>query len=101
MMPMIEKVTTALGEVERFKGKHTSPVLAQLPGYAYPNPRPGCATCPAADWWITVKHLRCWCTERGFVSWVSNEDPVMVCDPREELILEEEKAARADKGGNA
>jgi hypothetical protein len=88
-----EKVELWFGEVEVSVGAEDSAILAQLPAGAYPNPKPSCATCPAKDWYLTRKGLRCYCHERHYVSWVSNEDPVLGCDARERLIQEARLAA--------
>lgn len=94
-MKLTEQVTVSFGTVSRLTGEDDSPVLSQLPNDIYPNPEPGCATCPGADWYLTAKHLRCFCKEHRVISWVSNDDPVMVCDARERLIEEAESDRRA------
>ncbi|MDH7972991.1 hypothetical protein QH494_12460 [Sphingomonas sp. AR_OL41] len=81
-----EMVEGWFGAVEQLAGADDSVVLAQLPKGAYPDPKPSCATCPAKDWYLTKKGLRCYCQEHRYVSWVSNDDPVLVCDARERLI---------------
>lgn len=87
-MSSTEEAPVWFGKVERLMGEDDSAVLAQLPVGVYPDPEPACATCPAKDWYLTRKALRCFCTEHRFVSWVSNEDPVMACDARDRLIAE-------------
>lgn len=84
------------GSVTQLIGAGDSAVLAQLPVGVYPDPEPACATCPAKDWYLTFKELRCYCTARGFISWVSNEAPVMACDTRERMI--EDAGERAGVG---
>ncbi|MGY2735040.1 hypothetical protein [Sphingomonas sp. UYP23] len=88
-----EQVPMWFGPVTRLVGEDESKVLAQLPVGIYPDPEPACATCPASDWYLTMKELRCYCTARGNISWVSNDAPVMACDTREQLI--QDTAARA------
>ena len=88
-----ESVTAWFGSIERRIGEADSIILARLPRSEYPDPKPACATCPAKDWYLTKKALRCFCREHRFVSWVSNEDPVLVCDARERLIEESDAAA--------
>lgn len=83
-----EEVQLWFGTVTRLVGRRDSRVLAQLPVNVYPVPEPGCASCPAKDWYLTRKGLRCFCGEKNVVAWVSNEDPVLVCDARERLIKE-------------
>lgn len=95
---MTETVDTRFGAVTRRMGKDDSAVLASLPPSEYPNPEPACATCPAKDWYVTMKTLRCYCKEYRFISWLSNDDPIMMCDPRERLIEEDDAQAR-NKGG--
>jgi hypothetical protein len=87
--PATEEVETWFGKVRRLIGKGDSSVLARLPAGIYPDPEPGCATCPAKDWYLTRNGLRCYCSEKNVVAWVSNDDPVMACDARERLIEEE------------
>jgi hypothetical protein len=89
-MKLTEKVTVPFGIVERLAGDDHSAVLAQLPTSVYPDPEPACATCPAADWYLTAKHLRCFCKEHRVIAWVSDDDPVLACDARERLIEEAE-----------
>ncbi|KQN01204.1 hypothetical protein [Sphingomonas sp. Leaf25] len=93
-MSSTEQVKTWFGSVERCMGKDDSSVLAQLPVGIYPNPEPACATCPAKDWYLTRKGLRCYCSEKNVVAWVSNDDPVIACDARERLIKEENDNVR-------
>ncbi len=83
-----EEVQLWFGTVTRLVGRRDSPVLAQLPVNVYPDPEPACASCPAKDWYLTRKGLRCFCGEKNVVAWVSNGDPVLVCDARERLILD-------------
>lgn len=78
------------GEIRQLIGKDDSVVLAQLPLEHRPDPRPACATCPARDWYLTAKGVRCYCKEHRFVSWVSNENPVLICEARERLIEEDD-----------
>lgn len=85
-----EQIPTPFGAMTRFVGKGESRLLMQLPGGHYPDPEPACALCPAASWYVTRKRLHCWCAERSYVSWVSNDDPVLVCDDCERLIMDEE-----------
>ena len=89
-----ETVEAWFGPIDRRMGKDDSVVLAGLPKDQYPNPEPACATCPAKDWYVTRKALRCFCKEHQYTSWVSNEDPVLVCDARERMIEEDDAAAR-------
>lgn len=89
-MKSSETATVWFGTVKRTIGKSDSSILKQLPKSMFPNPEPACATCPAKDWYLTLKQLRCYCTHHRFVSWVSNTDPVMVCDAREQMINEGE-----------
>jgi hypothetical protein len=84
-----EEVQLWFGPVTRLVGRGDSAVLAQLPVGVYPDPEPGCASCPAKDWYLTRKGLRCFCTSKNVIAWVSNDDPVLVCDARERLIVEE------------
>lgn len=83
-----ESIKLWFGPIERSMGENDSVILAGLPQSEYPNPEPACATCPAKDWYLTAKSLRCFCNQHRFVCWVSNVDPVMVCDARERLIEE-------------
>jgi len=92
-MESMEKVGVWFGEVEVSAGADDSAILAQLPEGAYPDPKPACATCPAKDWYVTKKGLRCYCHELHYVSWVSNDDPVLACEARERLIHEAQPAA--------
>ena len=92
-----EEVQLWFGAASRLVGRHDSPVLAQLPLSVYPDPVPACASCPAKDWYLTAKGLRCFCTEKNVVAWVSNADPVLACDARERLIAEDV----ADRGDDA
>lgn len=85
-MASTEQVPVWFGSVTRLIGADDSAVLAQLPTGVYPNPEPACATCPAKDSYLTSKELRCYCSARSVISWVSNEAPVMACDVRERLI---------------
>lgn len=89
-----ENAAVWFGSVTRLMGEDNSKVLAQLPIGVYPNPEPACATCPAKDWYLTLKDLRCYCMARGVISWVSNEAPIMACDARERLIEDADKRAR-------
>ena len=91
-----EKTTVWFGEVARTMGEDASAVLAQLPDGIYPEPEPACATCPVADWYLTKKALRCFCAEHRFIAWVSNEDPVIVCDARERRLRDGEAAGEQD-----
>ena len=93
-MKLTEKVAAPFGTASRLAGRDDSPVLAQLSSPHYPDPEPACATCPGADWFLTAKHLRCFCKEHRVISWVSNDDPVLVCDARERLIEEADAEAR-------
>lgn len=88
-----ESVEAWFGPIERRMGEDDSAVLARLPKSEYPDPEPACATCPAKDWYLTKKALRCYCNEHRYISWVSNDDPVLVCDARERLIEEADAAA--------
>lgn len=83
-----ETIDMWFGPVTRLAGEYNSKVLAQLPSGAYPDPAPACASCPGKDWYLTAKELRCYCTPRGVISWVSNDAPVMACDIRERLIAD-------------
>jgi hypothetical protein len=87
-MASIEQAPVWFGSVKRLMGDDDSSVLAQLPESIYPNPEPACATCPAKDWYLTARELRCYCKEHGVISWVSNDAPIMACDARERLIGE-------------
>jgi len=84
-----EQVPVPFGTLTRLVGRHDSAVLGQLPATVYPDPVPACASCPAKDWYLTTKGLRCFCGEKNVVAWVSNADPVLVCDARERLIVED------------
>jgi hypothetical protein len=84
----------SFGEIQQLIGKDDSVVLAQLSDEHRPDPWPACATCPARDWYLTVKGLRCYCNEHRYVSWVSNDNPVLMCEARERLIEEDAVAAR-------
>ncbi len=90
-----EPVETPFGVMARSVGKSESKVLQQVPGEHYPNPEPACALCPAASWYLTRRSLRCWCAERSYVSWLSDDDPVLVCDDCERLVMEEEASTHA------
>lgn len=92
-----ESVEAWFGPIERRMGEDDSVVLSRLPKNEYPDPDPACATCPAKDWYLTKKALRCFCKEHQFISWVSNEDPVLVCDARERLIKEADMRASAGR----
>ncbi|PCG13081.1 hypothetical protein [Sphingomonas adhaesiva] len=85
----IEDVELWFGPANRLVGRKDSAALAQVPHDVYPNPVPACAACPAMDWYLTRKSLRCFCTAKNVIAWVSDEDPVLVCDTRERLIEEE------------
>lgn len=85
MLPS-EEAAVWFGSVNRLMGEDDSGVLAQLSKKEYPDPEPACATCPAKEWYLTRKELRCYCTEHRVISWVSNENSVMACDARERLI---------------
>jgi hypothetical protein len=85
-----EPIKTPFGAMSRSVGTGGSGTLMQLPGEHYPNPEPACALCPAASWYVTRKSLRCWCAERSYVSWLSDDDPVLVCDDCERLVMEED-----------
>ncbi|WP_174291071.1 hypothetical protein [Sphingomonas bacterium] len=98
-MASTEQAPVWFGPVSRLMGEDDSRVLAQLPKGIYPDPEPACATCPGKDWYVTAKEVRCYCTPRGVVSWVSNEAPVMACDTRERLIDDAEARARIAKTG--
>ncbi|WP_375392887.1 hypothetical protein [uncultured Sphingomonas sp.] len=98
-MASTEQVPVWFGSVKRLLGEDDSKLLAQLPKGIYPDPEPACATCPGKDWYLTAKELRCYCTPRAIVSWVSNEAPVMACDTRERLIENADKRSRADGAG--
>lgn len=98
MMALTEQAPVWFGSVKRLMGEDDSNVLAQLPKEIYPDPEPACATCPAKDWYLTVKKLLCYCQERGIISWVSNEDPIMVCETRERLIADVQARARDAAG---
>lgn len=91
-----ESAPVWFGPVQRSVGKRDSAVLAQLPESQYPKPDPACATCPAKSWYLSAKRLHCWCKEHRFISWTSNEDPVIACDEREKLIEDD----NADTGQN-
>lgn len=98
-MTPVEHVPTWFGSVKRRTGDNDSHVLTQLPVGVYPDPKPACASCPGKDWYLTAKELRCYCTPRGIISWVSNDAPVMACDTRERLIADaglRADAAQAD-----
>ena len=78
-----------LNEAESPDARYTgSWVLGLLSQEDYPDPRPACASCPAAVWYLTVKGLRCLCDQHHFISWVSNREPVLACDTRERLSYE-------------
>ncbi|BCA59479.1 hypothetical protein [Sphingomonas sp. HMP6] len=94
-MASTEQVPMWFGSISRIMGADDSTLLAQLPMGIYPDPEPACATCPAKDWYLTAKELRCYCTARGVISWVSNDAPVMACDAREQLIEDAEDRAGA------
>lgn len=96
-----EEVHLPFGIVHRLVGRHDSPVLAQLSLTVYPDPVPACASCPAKDWYLTAKGLRCFCTEKNVVAWVSNADPVLACDARERLIAEDAAERSDDAAPNA
>lgn len=98
-MAPTEQAPVWFGAVARQMGDDDSAVLKQLPDGIYPDPEPACATCPAKDWYLTAKALRCYCTVHGIISWVSNDDPVMACDARERLIEEAEARVRAAGSG--
>lgn len=95
-MASTENISVWFGAVDRLMGEDDSRVLAQLPVDVYPNPEPACATCPAKDWYLTAKELRCYCKERGVISWVSNDAPVMACDTRERLVEDAQARARTE-----
>ena len=91
-----ETINTPFGPMSRSIDEGGNSVLLQLPGASYPNPEPCCAVCPAASWYVTLRDLRCWCAERSYVSWVSDHDPVLVCDDCERLLMEEAQAETPD-----
>lgn len=93
-----EFVEVWFGAIERRMGEDDSVVLARLPKTVYPDPEPACASCSAKDWYLTKKGLRCFCNEHRFISWVSNDDPVLICDARERLIEEADAAAVEQSG---
>ncbi len=92
-----ETVDMWFGSVTRLAGEYDSEVLTQLPYGVYPDPPPACASCPGKDWYLTAKELRCYCSARGIISWVSNDAPVMICDARERLIADLENRGEADQ----
>jgi hypothetical protein len=94
-MTSSEQVPMWFGSVTRLVGDDDSRVLGEMPTGIYPDPEPACATCPAKDWYVTAKELRCYCSARGVISWVSNDAPVMLCDTRDKLIEDAEQRARA------
>jgi len=98
MIALTEQAPVWFGSVKRLMGEDDSNVLAQLPKDIYPDAEPACATCPAKDWYLTAKELRCYCKERGVISWVSNDAPVMACDARERLIADAQASARDAAG---
>lgn len=93
-MASTEQVSVWFGSVNRLMGEDDSKLLAQLPVGVYPDPESACATCPGKDWYLTTKELRCYCTARGVISWVSNDAPVMACETRERLIVDAGLRAR-------
>lgn len=95
-----EEINTPFGRMTRSIGKSRISLLLQLPAASYPNPEPCCALCPAASWYVTLTGLRCWCSERSYISWVSDHDPVLACDDCERFILEEAHDEDPD-GSNA
>lgn len=93
-MASTEQAPVWFGSIARLMGEDDSSVLAQLPESVYPNPEPACATCPAKDWYLTARELRCYCKEHGVICWVSNDAPIMACDARERLIREADARKR-------
>ena len=88
-------VETPLGRMFRGTVTDNMSLVMQVDDTHYPDPEPACIHCPAASWYVTTRGLHCWCSERSYVSWVSNNDVVLVCDDCERLLRDQASAEHA------
>lgn len=65
---------------------HISPLIAQLPDEAKPDPAPACVDCPASMWRATASRIECLCRTAGKICWDGRQEPTLFCDGREAAI---------------
>ena len=72
---------------------YISPVILALPDSDRPAPSPACETCPAALWFKTKSHLKCFCSRMHSVVWETGMEapPILLCDGRELALLAMQK----------
>lgn len=73
----------------------SSPILTTIPGETRPTELTVCATCPSANWFLTVQKLKCYCSAMRILSWGAEEMPIRACDMREMAI---DKINQSDEG---
>lgn len=95
-MPKFETVHFPFGKVERRCAPIVSPTLLALPESVRPAAICGCMTCPAASWYHDEERLACHCRARHYVSWLSGQKVIPLCDERETALAEKDQASPGD-----
>ena len=84
-----ETLTFGLAKVKRIHAPITSPTLLALPEAARPAPLLSCTSCPVGSWYLDEKErLACHCAARRYVSWMTNQKMIALCDDREAALME-------------
>lgn len=89
---MLEYETLTFGslKVKRIHAPVTSPTLLALPEAARPAPLLGCTSCPAGSWYLDEDEcVACYCEARRYVSWMTNQKMMALCDDREDVLTEQ------------
>ena len=91
-MAEFETITLPLGRVKRRYAPVKSPTLLALPEEMQPPPVLGCASCPVGSWYLDEDALACHCAVRRYVSWLSKQKAIILCDDREQALEVEEES---------
>lgn len=88
MQPVFETMTFPFGDVRRRHAPLKSPTLLTLPETVRPDTILACTTCPASSWYHDEAGLVCYCKERRYVSWLPEQKAIVLCDDREQMLME-------------